>query len=238
MGSKLPLSAWDHSSFDHLPGGRNCYCLRFVSGKTDIWSLRSDTPDRNVPQRVWTTEITIAYMQSELPKIGARLLVNSPERDLQIEPAVPNFLQKIANGCGLQHHGQDISDIPWTIKSNDDAEALTNALVDHHRETPILVFTTPETGADTSQLKALDFLAKKTFGIASVVVIPAQFTWALTDRFGKRLSVFGGAARVYRPNFSEEANPYEHDLILTDRLSDQEKWDRELGSGLIYPTRK
>ena len=40
----------------------------------------------------------------------------------------------------------------------------------------------------------------------------------LTERFGKQRSVFGGAARVYLPGFSEDANPYNHRLVLAEHL--------------------
>jgi hypothetical protein len=57
-------------------------------------------------------------------------------------------------------------------------------------------------------------LAKATFGIARVIVIPARYTWVLTREFGKPLSVFNGAARAYLPGFTYDANPFAHRLFL------------------------
>ena len=82
----------------------------------------------------------------------------------------------------------------------------------------------PEASADPER-PLIDPLpiARATLAIAVVVVLPARFTWVLTERFGKRLSVFGGAVRVYLPGFAEDANPYGgHDLVLAERLSTEE----------------
>ena len=62
-------------------------------------------------------------------------------------------------------------------------------------------------------------LARATVGIALVVIVPAQLTWVLTERFGKQRSVFGGGARSYLPGFAEDASPYNHRLAIADYLS-------------------
>ncbi|GEO81595.1 coiled-coil domain-containing protein [Pararhodospirillum oryzae] len=226
-GSKLPEEAWKQQTFEHLAGGRNCSGVRIINDNMDIWTIRSERPDTNVAQRVWTTEITIGFQQSESPLIGVRSLVSSPERELAIEPAVPKFLRKIASKCGLRRQEQDLSEYPWFIGSDADVDILQDMLVDPIRDMPIFVLTVPEGAADKVPLIDPVPLARATLGIASVVVIPARFTWALTERFGKRLSVYGGAARVYLPGFSEDANPYgRHELFLADRISTPESATR------------
>jgi len=236
-GGWLPKEALDHQSFDHLAGGRNCSGIRMVDDSTDIWAIRSDRPDRHVAQRVWTTESTIGHLQSEAPRIGVRSLVSSPEDKLAIAPAVPGFLRQIAAICPLRSGPLDLSDAPWVVGSEEDAERLIEILVDPQRELPVFALTVPDDPRNESPLLDPVSLAQTTLGIASVVVIPAQFTWALTERFGKRLSVFGGAVRVYLPGFSEDANPYGgHELILREEIStatDAEKagnWMRRLAA--------
>jgi len=41
----------------------------------------------------------------------------------------------------------------------------------------------------------------------------------LTKRLGKRLSVFGGAVRLYLPGFDYSADPFAHRLVLPDQLT-------------------
>ena len=223
-GGWLPQSAWQHDEFEHLAGGRNCATVRIVDDTRDIWAIRADDPDKGVAQRIWTTEAIVGHQPGQRALLSARLLVSSPEQELQIEPAVPGFVQQLESKCGLYHGIERLDPEPWVICSEADADHLINTLVDVGRRVPVLVLSVPEFETDPTR-PLIDPLpiARATLAVATVVVLPAQFTWVLTERFGKRLSVFGGAVRVYLPGFTEDANPYGgHDLILADRLSTQQ----------------
>jgi hypothetical protein len=63
-------------------------------------------------------------------------------------------------------------------------------------------------------------------GLAHVAVAFPDACWTLTERLGKRLSVFGGAARVYLPGFDEAADPYAHRLVLAGALVSRDGVDR------------
>jgi hypothetical protein len=62
-------------------------------------------------------------------------------------------------------------------------------------------------------------LARAILGIGHVVVLPAHFTWTLTEQLGKARSVFGGAVRAYLSGFTLDANPYAHRLVLAEQLA-------------------
>jgi hypothetical protein len=50
----------------------------------------------------------------------------------------------------------------------------------------------------------------------------ATSTFLLTDALkDRRLSVFGGAARIYNPGFALTSDPYDHLLLLSDRFEDR-----------------
>ena len=223
-GGQLPQAAWNHEGFEHLAGGRNCAAVRIVDDIRDIWAIRADDPDKSVAQRVWTTEAIVGHKPEQRALLSVRLLVSSPEQELQVEPAVPGLVQQLESKCGLYHGIERLDPEPWVIQSEEDADHLIDTLIDPGRRVPVFVLSVPEFEADSAK-PLIDPLpiARATLAIAVVVVLPAQFTWVLTDRFGKRLSVFGGAARVYLPGFTEDANPYGgHDLVLADRLSTAE----------------
>ena len=223
-GGRLPPAAWKHEEFEHLAGGRNCAAVRIVDDSKDIWAIRADDPDKAVAQRVWTTEAIVGHQPGQRALLSVRLLVSSPEQELQIEPAVPGLVQQLESKCGLYQGIERLDPEPWVIRSEDDVDRLIDTLIDPTRRKPVFVVSVPELSADPAR-PLIDPLpiARATLAIALVVVLPAQFTWALTERFGKRLSVFGGAVRVYLPGFAEDANPYGgHDLVLADRLSTAE----------------
>jgi hypothetical protein len=220
-GGRLPATAWGYDEFDHFAGGRNCSAVRIADDFRDIWAIRADDPDKNVAQRVWTVEAAVGRFPKGPPLFSLRLLVSSPERDLSIEPAVPGLAVQVADACGLYRGADELNADPWLIESDGDAEALTDTLVDPERQLPAFVLTVSESSSDpAAPLLDAAALARATLGLARVIVVPARFTWALTDRFGRRLSVFGGAVRVYLPSFTEDANPYGgHQLILGERVT-------------------
>jgi len=59
-GGQLPQEAWAFDGFDYLSGGRNSSAIRIKSEDIDIWAVRADDPDKNVPGRAWTTEVVVA----------------------------------------------------------------------------------------------------------------------------------------------------------------------------------
>ena len=223
-GGQLPQAAWNHEQFEHLAGGRNCAAVRIVDDTRDIWAIRADDPDKGVAQRVWTTEAIVGHKPEQRALLSVRLLVSSPEKQLQVEPAVPGLVQQLESECSLYHGIERLDPEPWVIRSQEDADHLIDTLIAPGRRVPVFVLSVPEFEADSVRplISPLP-IARATLAIAVVVVLPAQFTWVLTERFGKRLSVFGGAVRVYLPGFTEDANPYGgHDLVLADRLSTAE----------------
>ena len=227
-GGRLPPAAWNHEDFEHFAGGRDCSAVRIVDDFRDIWAIRADDPDKTVPQRVWTVEPIVGHQQKHRPLFSLRLLVSSPEQHLAIEPAVPGLALQLASACELYRGAEELTAEPWIIESESNAEDLIDMLIDPERQTPAFVLTVPEYAMDpVIPLLDAGSLARATLGLARVIVVPAHFTWALTDRFGRRLSVFGGAARVYLPGLTEDANPYSgHELFLADRLSTPENAGR------------
>jgi hypothetical protein len=236
-GGRLPANAWSYQDFDYFSGGRNSIGIRIESDATDIWAIRADDPDKLIAGRVWTTEVVVGLMGDQLPRFSARLLVSTPENNLDIEPHTPGFVQQVAESCGLSRGQYWVSAEPWLIDSDGEAERLLQMLIDQERRLPIFVLTVPEAAHDPHQpLLDASALARATLGTGHVAVLPASFTWALTQQFGKLRSVFGGAVRAYLPSFTADANPYAHRLVLADHVSTPDgvaqciRWMRSLAA--------
>lgn len=212
----LPAIAWEGKSFEHLSGGRTCIASAFEDDLRSLWGLRVDRPDRDIAQRIWTTEIAIGHLRTgDRALFSLRLLVSSPETPLRVEPAVPGLVRQIASACGLSHGWSTFETSPWIIESEDDANRLLDLLLDQGRMVPALVCSLCE--GESRPVLNVHVLTKATLGIARVIVIPAEFTWVLTKNLGKPLSVYNGAVRAYMPGFSYDANPYAHRLFLLNR---------------------
>lgn len=220
VGAPLPKIAWEYDDFEKNMGGRDCKAIRIVDGSTDLWAIRANDPDKTVAGRVWTTEIFIGHENPRSVRFGLRLLASAPEADpLTVEPAVPGLMLQLAGACRLYQGETRLTSEPWTVESDDDTQRLIDALLDPRRE-PVFVLSVASGAVDPlAPYMPPGPLARKSVGLARTVVLPARFTWSLTERLGKRLSVFGGAARAYMPGFAEDSDPYNHPLFLAERLS-------------------
>jgi hypothetical protein len=178
---RLPEAAWTHQSFDHLAGGRNCSAVRLSSAGEDFWVLRAEDPDKTVPGRIWTTEIAIVKQHEQDARFTLRLVAGSTEPTLVIEPHVPGVVLQLIQSPGLSSGNfRHLSDKRVVIRSEDGARLLIDALLDPTRKLPIIVLSVPSSASDPERpLLDAATLAKACAGLALVVVLPAQYSWAL-----------------------------------------------------------
>jgi hypothetical protein len=239
---KFESAAWNHQSFEQVASGRSRVAVRVDEGESSIWAIRVEDPDREIAGRIWTTEIVLASHAGRGTTFTVRQLVGSPELTLvDVEPHVPGIVRQIIKSPGLAAGIFRLTDQPLTVSSEKETSLLIDALLDPSRTLPIIVASVPagSTQLDKPFINTVE-LAKACAGLAIVIVLPARFTWQLTERFGKRLSVYEGAVRIYLQGFTEDANPFGgHDLILADRLGSEEglsttlkrlRWMAALGS--------
>ncbi len=233
--TELPEGAWKGDAFQHEANDRSFTAVRAKGDTSDAWALRFAEPGEGDTEQLWTTEIATREQSGQEPLFSVRTLVKSTDHKLRSQPTVPRFMEHVAGECGLEQGAAKIEKDPWIIESDYDAANLTEFLVDPDRRTPAFVLTVAEEAENpTEPLIEAGPLATDTLGIAKVVVLPAEYTWKLTNRFGKRLSVYRGALRVYLPGFREDTDPEGgHDLFMPHRMDTPETAAR-LGSLLRW----
>ena len=213
---RLPQEAWREEAFQHLSSGRTCMGARAVQGDSDIWALRVDDPDKEIPGRVWSTEIVVGKARDNAGLFSLRLLITSPEDQLTLDPHSPGIVLQLAQRPGLCAGRYRITAEPNTVQSDTHMQALIDQLIDPTRKLPLIVLSVPASSLnpEKSQIDSA-VLARAVVGLAHVVILPARFTWGLSEQFGKRLSVFEGASRMYLPGFTADSNPFGgHDLFV------------------------
>ncbi len=223
--TELPDAAFDGKAFHHeTDNGRTFSAVRAKEDQSDMWGLRYIEPETGEIERQWTTEIVLREREGKEAEFSLRKLAKSSESRMRVSPVAPPFLEHVAKECAMEQGAAKLEKDPWVVESEFDAANLAEYLVDHERHTPALVLTVPEDAEDPNE-PLLDpvSLAAETLGLAKVIVLPAEYTWKLTNRFGKRLSVYRGAMRVYLAGFSERANPEGgHDLFMPHRMETPE----------------
>lgn len=216
-GGRLPENAWRGETFDYFAGGRTTHGVCLEVDSEYIWALRTDDPDKNVPGRIWTTEVTLGSGQRQGALFGLRLLASTSEERLEVEPHTPGLVQQLADHVGLRAGAFSLDAKPWRIGSTTEAEELIDLLISRERALPVFVTSGDERdGIGRETPLNIDALCRATLGLAHVVHVPAPLTYYLTDAFGKVRSVYHGAVRVYQPGFDSDADPYAHPLLLSE----------------------
>lgn len=219
MSADLPSEAWAGGGFEMTEGGRHCSAVRLTDERRDLWAFRAEDKERRAPGRVWTTELLIAHHAEGGAHLTGRLLAASPGRRREIGPASPSLFREIQAVCGLTSGGVALPLGPMLVETEAQADELMAWMTDRRRRIPLCVFSEAEPGAPQVDPAELTALAHKLFGIGGIVRLSAAQSWRLRERFGKRLAVFGGAARFYMPGFDEEADPFgEHRLFQAAAL--------------------
>lgn len=224
----LPPAARSLASFEHALGGVAASAVRLVEGDIDYWVVRCDDPAKNVPGRVWSTEVSVVANGDDL-RVGLRLDAVSREPTLKIGPAVPTVMRSLTEAARLRDAAlHPLCAEPWLVQAPAELANLIELIEAKVRTLPVVVLTlaTPDSPADATALDAVD-LARKAVGLAHVAVVTAGMTYGLSDRWGKEWSAFNGAVRLYRPGFDVQAqSPYDHPLTLRERV---QGWPDEHG---------
>jgi hypothetical protein len=230
-GAPLPEDAHRGLPFELLTGGRTTLAERLDGDGVELWALSADDPDREVPGRVWTTEVLLARTAGRA-RFGLRLLVATAEDRPAYVPAVPRLVGDLAEQPGLREDGRALGPRPFTVADDGAAAALVALLESPSRQLPVIVLSGDQR-ADDPAAPLLDAasLARRTIGLAHVAVVAGPQTFALSDAFGKMLSVYYGAVRLYWPGFDAAADPYAHPLFLDRKV-------REMGEALAEELRR
>lgn len=215
----LPQQAWDSKPFKHFTRDSNCAATRILDDSRDIWAVRVDRSEGTNAKGIRSTEAVVQRFPGKRTSLTVRQLADRFSRIEAAPPQTPPFLQDLNAKVGLYSQWSRLESEPWIVTAEDEFQRMVSMLVDSTRTWPVLVLSVPEYAPTPFQpLLDPETLARKTYGLATVVVLPHEYTWELTKRFGKDLSVYLGAARVYRPGFDERADPWAHELELVQRV--------------------
>ncbi|MFI9253602.1 hypothetical protein [Streptomyces sp. NPDC053069] len=168
----------------------------------------------------FTLDIALATQEDEVCAT-VRIGVQQGGRDFQLSRPVyqfsaPAIVRTLLREFQVSDAGQRVSPEYRVIRAGD-VSSLVSFLTNQQRALPVVAVTNyPTTGRPLVDLKEL---ARELAGLAHVVVISTHLaSQALTEQLGPSRSVWQGAVRLYWPQFSIEANPYEHKLWTPSRL--------------------
>lgn len=216
---KLPAEAWSGFDFEHMSPGRFAAAVRIELQNGFYWALRCDDPDKAVPGRTWTTEVSIGVANG-VANIGVRLVVSVLDGMPPYEPSIPSFVKQLASNPGLVRNDRVVRDKPIDVGTSQDLQEFLNLLTDDRRRNPVFAIATQDDD-DTALAIDAELVSRRCLGIAHVAIIRREQAFELTRVVGKSLSVFRKAVRTYRPGFSYDDDPFRHPLALPSQI---ENW--------------
>ena len=151
-----------------------------------------------------------------------RAMLLAPRRRLQQRTAalwVPGIVHWLARSPGITDYGWRLLPEPWIIRNEEGIEGLIQLIGSRDRTRPLFAtgLFPHETDPESAPIDPWD-LAHRTVGIGHVAVLTGPMTYALTDRVGRKYSVFGNALRTYRPGCVIGSGATEHPMALPDTV--------------------
>lgn len=219
-GQTLPQSAWDGESFELEDIGVQ-RAIAVALPDPVYWTARADDSDKNVAQRVWTTEVGLAVRDGGSVLCGARLVCTTRGSDEPYERSLPGFIKQVVSHGDAYLDGRAIDKKPWFVATEAAVDDLVLLLLHEGRRSDVIVFSLPEDSENpkTTAASATN-VQMRLLGAAHVVILSGPASYFLSDRVGKEFSVFRQAVRSYRPRFNPlEDQPGEHPLALAARIS-------------------
>jgi hypothetical protein len=215
-GRPLPDEAWKGASFDLDDVGAQRTAAVAVEDPL-YWTARLDDADKNVPRRIWTTEIGLALANPEEVLFGCRLYCVAHADNPPFEPSIPGIVRQILKSTPGVLDGRELNERPWRIECRDDVLELVSFLRDPARRRPL--FLVSETLDGEPSPVSAEGLSRMLLGAAHVASISGEASFELSDMLGKEFSVFGGAVRTYRAGFDPDSDqPSVHPLALFDTI--------------------
>lgn len=218
-GRMLPEAAWLGESFELVEiGAQNTAAVAI--NEPMYWTARLDDADKDIPMRVWTSEIAIGAAAHNEVVFGARLINVTRGESQPFASTVPGFVRQIVEAGNAYLDGRLLSQSPWLITQREDVHRLVWLLSSHCRTRDVIVLALPEGSSDPRQTAIpAEQICRRTLGAAHVAVISGDMSYLLTDIVGKEFSVFHRAVRTYRPGFNpDEQEPFLHPLTLPHRI--------------------
>lgn len=135
---------------------------------------------------------------------------------IQLDSRCPRVIRTLLERPGRWYHGSSGLRTLTKAVGFEQGEIVAHEIVSHDRSVPILIVTADQKEVALPGLD--DRLGYDLAGLANVVWLDSDATWALTDHLGTSFSCYAGAVRLYWPRFSNRDDPFRHPLWTAPRL--------------------
>lgn len=193
-----------------------------ADGALEWWEMEWARPDHQ-RRAIWVSQVQLA---TEGDEVEARVRVSGRAEPGRITPRTisvrrPNLVPRLVTKFHATYYGDRVDAMPLPPVSAQRVSRLVERLEDPARRLPVVLISMPR-GASIPRI-APQHAADQLAGLAEVALLPDDSaSWQLTQRVGRQLACFWGAARLYWPGFQVSTeDPYVHRLWLAKRVEEQ-----------------
>lgn len=219
-GGQIPLGAVGGQPFDlgdRIGAMPAAATMATIDGRT-VWAAKLDFPDRDVGQRIWSTEVSVARHQRSTLFL-ARLTNVTLGEDRAFSPSVPGIVQRVLENLSVEADGFSLTEEPQVIDLSN-VDSFVSLVTETSRRLPIIAQSVDERGGTQIDPRVL---IRRLAGAAHIVSLTPEASWELTRALGRRYSVFNGASRLYWPNVDIEVDdPLRHPIRLSPSDGDSQ----------------
>jgi len=192
------------------------------------WRTRSPKPRPNF----WPTALdeetdegrrfsTAISITSAVEKVSVYVTLETGWTTTQIlpvavDPRCPKIVRNLLGLAGHWYHGSSTIRPMRGVTGFDDGEALAAEIQHADRAVPLVVVSTYDGDVVLPELPTK--LGYDLAGVANVVVLDQDASWALTDVLGVAFCCHSGGVRLFWPQFSLGHDRYRHPLWTPERL--------------------
>ncbi len=167
-------------------------------------------------------EIVSVYLTMETGWTKSRIM------PIAADPRCPKIVRSLLALSNNWYLGSSVIYPLRHVRGFDDGEALATEISMPNRSIPIIIVSLDNYECALPKLD--EKLAFDLAGLANVVTLDDEASWAITDSLGKPFSCFRGSVRLYWPQFSTHDDRFSHPLWTSERLqaiSDDRNLTRE-----------
>jgi hypothetical protein len=212
----MPGSAYVGESLELDVHGQTLGCIAI--SQMQLWSARVQMPDAPfddspaVAGRSWTTEIGLRREGDGVRFAVRNVCASLPNCDAPIAYTTPVIVTDLADQLGLIEVRR-LDGAPWELKQDGELDQLREFLEDPARSLPVYVL------AEKCAIDAAA-LARRTLGLAHVVLLPHELANGWAQRVGGEWAADSGAVRTYHAGlrFSDDS-PLAHAPVAAEKIA-------------------
>lgn len=175
-----------------------------------------DQVDRYDPGWRWRTHIDLgveggaAWLRARVQLYSAfEGRLTSP----RVHPGRPGVIRAISDALDVRMDGWQLGE--WRTIARDAVPGYLSFLTSQDRQLPVVALSASRDGEPYLDPART---ADRLLGLAHVVVVDQDASFAVTDGLGKELSCYWGAIRIYWPGLRRGDDPYHHRLFVGGAL--------------------